>query len=142
VRLYRIFSLASSRMAFPAIHRAACESIAGSYMLLFQYFSGFDVPEVEVELCEHQVSFDCNVAEFFFYSKVCFFRKGLWQGDHIVPREQVHDVGVDDRVGVKSDVSEEMACFFVPEALYVLHQPISEFFSVEGVDDGFEGGFL
>ena len=81
----------------------------GSYALLFQNHSGLHVPEIEIKLREGKVCFGCDVAQCRFYSEIPVLGEGLWWGDQVISGEEVHDVGVDDRVLVKPDVSEEVA---------------------------------
>jgi len=83
---------------------------------------------------------DCPELVFDFF--VFLFGQCLWFADNAIPVEELHDVGVDDRIVFKSDVSEEVTCFFIPESGDVLYEPFSSSFSLKCVNHFLDGFFF
>jgi hypothetical protein len=54
---------------------------------------------------------------------------------NVVSFKQIKDVRIDDRVIVIPDISKEMACFFISEAVDVLHKPIPSVVPIQRMED-------
>lgn len=89
--------------------------------LLFQDLAGSYRPEHKVDLVEIDSDVGRKALKPFFHSKISASRRGrLGIRDHAELGQAAQNVFIKDRVTPETDISEEMACFLITEALYAL----------------------